>query len=147
MLIRDSEKLANLALGMQDPDIFLIGRMFIAKSVQDLATAIRAWWLIYDEFSIDLPENHNPIWEKAHALVQYVNENPTAGPNSFIEGFKTTPAGMVGDYDITPPSDEARRQRIEWRKQHGLVHVGARHVGIRPSGRVSRFDQRYPTHW
>ena len=75
------------------------------------------------------PETH-PQFKLANKLLEQLQ----------LEGvinlqLRETPKGLCADYDITRPSDEARKQYAEARAQEGKTYMGPRAVGMRAARR------------
>jgi hypothetical protein len=51
---------------------------------------------------------------------------------------RKTEKGLVTDYDVARPSDEARRQMTKHREEQGMIHIGPRMVRPRRSNGVER---------
>lgn len=75
------------------------------------------------------PENH-PQFSLAKKLLDQLQ---LEGVNNLQ--LQKTPDGMCADYDISRPSDEARKQYAEARAREGKTYIGPRAVGVRKARR------------
>lgn len=92
------------------------------------------------------PDNYTKAVYLAVGLMLFPDQKPPAVPQPLIDLAKifvarakmqkhisgSTPKGMVTDYDVVPPSDQARKDTTVYRKEHGLVHLPPRTERIRP---------------
>lgn len=75
------------------------------------------------------PVNH-PQFELAMQLLKDLHET-----NQINRKLRKTPKGMCADYEISRPSDEARKQYSEQRSREGKTYIGPRSVGTRAARR------------
>ena len=71
------------------------------------------------------PVNH-PQYALAMTLLKQLHET-----NQINRRLRKTPKGLCADYDISRPSDAARRQATEAREKEGKIYHGVRSPGIK----------------
>lgn len=111
-----------------DPELFLIQNMVMKTSPIDLAPVI----LAYQHVTGKVPEVTGDLMARAIKIAAHAL---SGAPSTPLEG--TTEKGLVTDYDIVPPSDLARSQAAQLRRETGVgQYRGPRLIRAvpRPSG-------------
>lgn len=139
-IFRNSDRITSQARKSTDAEKHIIFQMWMCSSPYDLAPCLIAYKNVTGEFP---PLPPTPLW---HSAMKLVNLAYTDGLVVVHEG--ETPKGMVTDYDITPPSDEARRQAHEAREEAGYYKGIRRLSGKTDRVQINPVSQnQYPLHW
>lgn len=135
-ILNKARVLQKMARTFKDPENFLITAMFACKSAYDLAPALLAYKSVSKDFT--LPQGQ--IWAKANDLVSVILKGSTPD-------IPVADKAGTQDYDVAGPSDKARAEQKAENERLGKEYIGPRHVGLKASERVHRFDTRWPKHW
>lgn len=136
-IFRNSDRLTKEARNSDDPIKHIIFRCWICTSPYDLAPCLIA----YKNLTGDYPEMpQTPLWQSALQICH----------NAYNQGLevvhgRTTEKGLVTNYDITPPSDEARRQAYQAREAAGY-YKGIRRLSHK-TDRVPLTNHQLPKIW
>jgi len=130
--------LANLAKSRPDPVQFLAELYTQKKNVYDMAIVISAFKLATGALP---PPCTSPLGKAAERIAEAFLAK-CEGVQVQGQGVDRSPKGLVTDYDITPPSDKARKDNAAWREKHGLIHVGDRLVHKKVG-----IGGGFPLHW
>ena len=109
-ILHKAASLSDLAKSQKDPVQFLIQVMLQKTSAFDLAPVI----LAYQEVTGIVPHNPSDLWQRALGVAAEAIQAPLES----VVGAHSE-KGLVTDYFIAPPSDQARADAHALRKATG----------------------------
>lgn len=151
MYLEKSRKLKKFVELFSDPHTYLVTQFSTCKTANELAIPLYTYQLIYPN---RVPPDA-PMFNQARHIIENALYNETrawalslgVSPQQVEEAVPFgPPTKLCTDYDVVPPSDEARAQAKEKREKDG-IHFGTKVVITKNPDKVGQWDTRLPKHW